>query len=174
MNAPIMPQGTAVWLIENTALTFEQIAKFCHLHVLEVQALADDQVCTGMIGVDPIKLGQLTQAEIDRCSKDPNSELQLSISMLETVKVKNTRKYTPLAKRKDRPDAILWILKYYPNMPDAKICSLISTTKTIVKSIREKTYSKMAQLTPKDPVLLGLCSQIELDAAISELTQSEG
>lgn len=173
MKAPIMPQGTAVWLIENTSLTFDQIAKFCKLHVLEVQALADGQVYAGMIGVDPIKLGQLTQEEIDRCAKNPNAELQISLPKFERVKVKVARKYTPIAKRKDLPDAIFWILKYYPDMADAKICSLLSVTKAVVTAVREKTYSRMAQLTPKDPVFLGLCSQIELDAAIAELNDKK-
>lgn len=170
---PIMPKGTAVWLIENTALTFEQIADFCGLHVLEVQALADDQVASGMQGVDPVNLGQLTQEEIERCQKDPAARLVLKKSNIPQVKTKSKRKYTPLAKRRDRPDAIAWIIKYYPDMTDVKICELVATTRNTVASIRNRTYAKMADLRPRDPVLLGLCSQVELDQAILEIKKAE-
>lgn len=166
---PIMPKGTAIWLIENTALTFEQIADFCGLHVLEVQAFADDQVSTGMIGVDPINLGQLTTEEIERCQKDPTARLILKKSDVPVVRNTSKRKYTPLLKRRDRPDAIAWLIKYYPDMTDRKICQLVSSTKDTVLSIRDKTYAKMTDLRPRDPVLLGFCSQIELDKAIAEI-----
>lgn len=165
-----MPQGTAVWLIENTSLTFEQIASFCGLHVLEVQALADGQVSAGMVGVDPIKLGQLTSEEIDRCSCDPNATLTLASPKFQiTMQKKSRRKYTPLLKRQKRPDAIAWLLKFYPEMPDASICSLLSTTKATVISIRNRTHARINELNPKDPVLLGFCSQVDLDAAISKI-----
>ena len=170
---PIMPKGTAIWLIENTALTFEQIADFCGLHVLEVQAFADDQVSSGMIGVDPINLGQLTSEEIERCQKDPKARLVLKKSDIPAAKKTSKRKYTPLLKRRDRPDAIAWLIKYYPDMSDRKICQLVSSTKNTVLSIREKTYAKMADLRPRDPVLLGFCSQIELDQAISEIKKDQ-
>ena len=170
---PIMPKGTAIWLIENTALTFEQIADFCGLHVLEVQAFADDQVSSGMIGVDPISLGQLTAEEIDRCQKDPKARLILKKSDIPAVRNTSKRKYTPLLKRRDRPDAIAWLIKYYPDMSDRKICQLVSSTKNTVLSIREKTYAKMADLRPRDPVLLGFCSQIELDQAIAEIKKDQ-
>jgi hypothetical protein len=173
MATPIMPQGTAVWLIDNTALTFEQIAQFCGLHVLEVQALADGQVSAGMIGIDPINLGQLTQEEIDRCSKDPTVSLVLATPKFPAIKQKSRKKYTPLLKRHDRPDAIAWIIKFYPDMSDASICSLLSTTKATVLSIRNKTHARMHELKPRDPVLLGFCSQIELDAAISKIKKPE-
>lgn len=172
-TAPIMPKGTAVWLIDNTALTFEQIAQFCGLHVLEVQALADDQASIGMIGVDPVKMGQLTIEEIDRCSKDPDARLLLSSSAIPQLRKKNKKKYIPLLKRKERPDAVAWLLKYYPHMPDNVICSLLSTTKSTVSSIRERTHSRMNELRPRDPVLLGFCSQIELDAAIASLKKDQ-
>ncbi|MDR0631877.1 MAG: DUF1013 domain-containing protein [Holosporaceae bacterium] len=168
MTLPIMPQGTAVWLIENTALTFEQIGRFCGLHALEVQALADEQVSVGMIGVDPIKLGQLTQEEIDRCSRDPNAELNLAAQKFTTIsKKKHKKKYTPLLKRQERPDAIAWLIKFYPGMSDANICSLLSSTKATVLSIRNKTHARINELKPRDPVLLGFCSQMELDSAIA-------
>lgn len=172
-TAPIMPKGTAVWLIDNTSLTFEQIAQFCGLHVLEVQALADDQSSVGMIGVDPIKLGQLTVEEIDRCSKNPNARLLLTSSAIPQLRKKNKKKYVPLVKRQERPDAVAWLLKYYPDMPDSVICSLLSTTKSTVASIRERTHARMSELRPRDPVLLGFCSQIELDTAVASLKKNQ-
>jgi hypothetical protein len=172
-TAPIMPKGTAVWLIDNTALTFEQIAQFCGLHVLEVQALADDQSAVGMIGVDPIKLGQLTAEEIDRCSKNPNARLLLTSSAIPELRKKNKKKYVPLVKRQERPDAVAWLLKYYPDMPDSVICSLLSTTKSTVASIRERTHARINEVRPRDPVLLGFCSQVELDAAVASLKRDQ-
>jgi hypothetical protein len=169
MAIPIMPQGTAVWLIENTALTFEQIADFCGLHELEVHALADEQVSAGMIGVDPISMGQLTCDEIERCTKNPKAKLMMAAPKILVAKQKAKRKYTPLLKRRERPDAIAWLLKFYPEMSDSSICSLVSTTKTTVQSIRSKTHIRMNEIRPKDPVLLGFCSQIELETAISEI-----
>lgn len=164
-----MPQGTAVWLIEKTALTFDQIAEFCGLHPLEVKAIADGQVANGMIGVDPISTGQLTREEIDRCSKDHTARLMLAPPSMVLAKQKSKRKYTPLLKRRDRPNAVAWLLKYYPDMPDSVICSLVSTTKPTIQSIRNKTHAKMHELQPKDPVLLGFCSQMELDSAVSAI-----
>lgn len=172
MATPIMPQGTAVWLIENTALTFEQIADFCGLHELEVKALADEQVSVGMIGVDPISMGQLTRDEIERCAKDPTAKLKLAAPKIILEKQKSKRKYTPIAKRRERPDAIAWILKYYPDIPDNVICSLISTTKNTVQSIRNKTHTRMSDIHPKDPVLLGFCTQVDLDKAVAEVEKS--
>lgn len=172
-TTPIMPKGTAVWLIDNTALTFEQIAQFCGLHVLEVQALADDQSAVGMIGVDPIKLGQLTIEEIDRCSKNPNARLLLASSAIPELRKKNKKKYVPLVKRQERPDAVAWLLKYYPDMPDSVVCSLLSTTKSTVASIRERTHARINEVRPRDPVLLGFCSQVELDAAVASLKKNQ-
>ncbi|MDR2781039.1 MAG: DUF1013 domain-containing protein [Holosporaceae bacterium] len=173
MALPIMPQGTAVWLVENTALTFEQIGQFCGLHPLEVQALADEQVSVGMIGVDPIKLGQLTNEEIDRCTRDRNAKLNIASAKFVVPNTKKSRqKYTPLLKRRDRPDAIAWLVKFYPDMTDAAIRSLLSTTKSTVAAIRSRTYSRINELRPRDPVLLGFCSQLELDAAVAEAKRS--
>lgn len=172
MAGPIMPKGTAVWLIENTALTFEQIANFCGMHVLEVQALADEQGAVGMVGVNPIRLGQLTQEEIDRCTRDANAVLNMSVSPILSEKGKSRKKYTPLIKRQDRPDAVAWLIKYYPNMSDSTIATLISATKNTVTSIREKLHLRSTELRPRDPVLLGFCSQMELDRAINELKNS--
>ncbi len=172
-TAPIMPKGTAVWLIDNTALTFDQIAQFCGLHVLEVQALADDQSSVGMVGVDPIKMGQLTAEEIERCSKNPSARLLLTSSAIPQLRKKAKKKYVPLLKRQERPDAVAWLLKYYPEMPDSVICSLLSTTKSTVASIRERSHSRVNELRPRDPVLLGFCSQVELDAAIASLKRDK-
>ncbi|MDR2766308.1 MAG: DUF1013 domain-containing protein [Holosporaceae bacterium] len=169
MTTPIMPQGTAIWLIENTSLTFVQISQFCGLHLMEVQALADDQVATGMIGVDPIALGQLTREEIERCSADEKASLTLASQRFQGTKQKSKRKYTPLSKRQDRPDAIAWLIKFYPDMTDSDICSLLATTKSTVLAVREKTHARMSEIKPRDPVLLGFCSQVELDEAISKL-----
>jgi hypothetical protein len=174
MTIPIMPQGTAVWLIENTALTFDQIADFCGLHVLEIQALADGQVAVGMVGVDPIRMGQLTAEEIERCSKDPKASLTIAAPKFSLPKVKSKKKYTPLIKRQERPDAIAWLVKFYPEMSDSTICSLVSTTKNTVLSIRNRTHARMGEIRPKDPVLLGFCSQIELDSAIASLKKDSG
>lgn len=173
MVTPIMPHGTAVWLIENTALTFDQIADFCGLHPLEVKAIADEQVSTGMIGVDPISTGQLTREEIERCTKDPSAKLTLAVPNMILAKQKSKRKYTPLLKRQDRPNAIAWLLKYYPDMSDSAICSLVSTTKATVQAIRNKTHARMHELHPKDPVLLGFCSQMDLETAIEAIKPSE-
>ncbi|MDR1334990.1 MAG: DUF1013 domain-containing protein [Holosporaceae bacterium] len=169
MVSPIMPQGTAVWLIENTALTFNQIADFCGLHVLEIQALADGQVSVGMMGVDPIRMGQLTADEIERCSRDPKASLIIATPKFSIPKSKSKKKYTPLIKRQERPDAIAWLVKFYPEMSDATICALVSTTKNTIISIRNRTHARMSEIRPKDPVLLGFCTQIELDSAIASL-----
>lgn len=172
MVTPIMPQGTAVWLIDNTSLTFAQIAKACGLHELEVQALADDQSSVGMMGVNPIEMGQLTQEEIDRCSKDENAELHFSAPRFQEIKKKSKRKYTPFIKRQDRPDAIAWLLKFYPEMSDATIASLLATTKSTVVAIRNRTRARINELRPRDPVLLGFCSQVDMDKAVRKLRES--
>ncbi|MDR2107780.1 MAG: DUF1013 domain-containing protein [Holosporaceae bacterium] len=174
MTTPIMPKGTAVWLIDNTALTFKQIARFCGLHELEVQALADEQISAGMIGVDPVKMGQLTREEIERCSADPEATLTMATPEFAWVsKKKSGKKYTPLLKRRDRPDAIAWLVKFYPEMSDGVICSLLSTTKNTILSVRNRTHAKINELKPRDPVLLGFCSQVELDAAIAQVKPKE-
>lgn len=173
MVVPIMPQGTAIWLIDNTSLTFAQIAKACGLHELEVQALADDQASIGLMGIDPIEMGQLTREEIDRCSKDESAELHFSPPKFQEIKKKSKRKYTPFIKRQDRPDAIAWLLKFYPEMSDATIASLLATTKSTVIAIRNRTRVRINELRPRDPVLLGFCSQIDLDNAIKDLHKSE-
>jgi hypothetical protein len=160
-----MPRATAVWLIDKTMLTFPQIAEFCGLHLLEVQAIADGEAAIGMKGMDPVSAGQLTLQEIERCSKDPTAHLQRAEEP-PVAKAKARKKYTPLVLRRERPHAVLWLVRTYPDLPDARVCSLVSTTKPTVKSIREGTYARMGELVPKSPVQLALCSQEELDTAL--------
>lgn len=162
-----MPKATAVWLIENTSLTFEQIAEFCHLHLLEVQGIADGDVAKGIIGVDPIATGQLTREEIQRCEYNPNSYLKLSESVQKLIKEqkkqKQSAKYTPVARRQDKPDAVAWLIKNCPELSDNQITKLIGTTKTTIANVRDKSHWNAQNIRPRDPVLLGLCTQTELD-----------
>jgi hypothetical protein len=163
-----MPKATAVWLVENTVLTFEQIADFCELHILEVQAIADGEAAVGMIGMNPIASGQLTHEEIERCESDPNTRLQLTPPVTaESVLGKRRSKYTPVSKRQDRPDAIAWLLKYYPNLSDGQICRLLGTTRPTINAVRNKTHWNSANIKPRSPVQLGLCNQGQLDEAIN-------
>lgn len=166
MNTPLMPKATAVWLIENTSLTFEQIADFCGIHSLEVQGIADGEVAKGIVGVDPIVAGQVTREELERCEKDPESKIKLSevAARLNYVQSKQAKgKYTPVARRQDKPDAIAWLLKNCPEISDAQVVKLIGTTKSTIESVRSKSHWNSQNIKPKDPVLLGLCSQSELD-----------
>lgn len=169
----LMPKATAVWLVENTALTFSQIAQFCGLHELEVNAIADQEVAIGMVGLDPIANGQLTQAEIDRCSADPNAKLKMAESDLPapTQRSKGPR-YTPVTKRGDKPDAIAWLLKTHPELSDAAVSRMIGTTKPTINAVRERTHWNSANIKPQHPVLLGLCTQKELDEALSKVRRS--
>ena len=165
-----MPRATAIWLIENTSLTFEQIADFCGLHILVIESLANNEIGTNLIGFSPIMSSQLTNEEIQRCEKDPEAKLQLKvIPELEIENSKRQRKYTPKAKRNDKPNAILWLVKYYPEMPDNDICDLLGTTTRTVHSIRNKTYKNMSMLVPRDPSNAGLCSAQDLEFFISKL-----
>lgn len=175
MTLPLMPKATAVWLINNTALTFEQISDFCGLHPLEVQGIADGEVAVGIIAENPILNGQLTQEEIDRCSKDPSSKLTIT-NVNELVlkgSKKKTAKYTPIARRQDKPDAIAWIVKNYPDVADSKIAKLVGTTKSTVVAIRAKEHWNYENLRPRDPVLLGLCSQTALNTLIATVKKND-
>ncbi len=169
MAQPLMPKATAMWLIENTALTFEQIAGFCDLHILEVQSMADGEVNIGMVGRDPIAHGQLTQDEVDRCTADPGAELQLFEPdvPLPRPRTKGPR-YTPVARRQDRPDAIAWLLKSFPELSDGQISRLVGTTKPTINSIRDRTHWNMTNIKPKDPVGLGLCGRQDLGEAVEK------
>ena len=160
----LMPKATAVWLVDNTALTFEQIATFCGLHVLEVQAIADGEVAPGMQGLDPMANGQLAQSEIERCVADPSLQLEAAKPTVPLPKARQKgARYTPISKRQDRPDAIAWLLRTYPELSDAQICRLIGTTKPTINSVRERTHRNMANIKPQSPIYLGLCSAEDLE-----------
>lgn len=174
MALPLMPKATAVWLIENTALTFEQIADFCGLHELEVQSIADDEVAVGMVGYDPLANGQLLQEEIDRCLADPSARLRLNVNMnvpRPTPRTKGPR-YTPVARRQDKPDAIAWLVRNFPHLSDGQISKLIGTTKPTIKAVRERTHWNISNIKPQDPVGLGLCSRLELDGELEKANRS--
>lgn len=169
MAHPLMPKATAVWLIENTTLSFEQIADFCGLHPLEVQGIADGEVAVGIVGLDPIANGQLSREEIERCEKDPTARLRMlkqDIPM-PAPRTKGPR-YTPVSKRQDKPDAIAWLLRHHPELSDAQISKLIGTTKQTIAAVRDRTHWNSPNLRPRDPVLLGLCSQSDLNNAIAK------
>ena len=166
-NAPLMPKATAIWLVENTSLTFDQIAFFCKLHPLEVKGIADGEVGAGIRGADPVTSGQLTRDEIARAEKDSGYQLKLATSKVVLPQVKRRGpRYTPLSRRQDRPNAILWLVRNHPELKDAQIMRLVGTTKTTLQAIRERTHWNSAQLAPMDPVTLGLCSQIDLDMEV--------
>src|ERR1700689_1297330 len=168
-DTPLMPKATAVWLVENTSLTFDQIAEFCRLHPLEVKGIADGKVATGIKGYDPISTGQLTREEIAAAERNPQRRLQLSISKTRVPEFKKPRgaRYTPLSRRHDRPNAVLWLLRNHGELKDAQIMRLVGTTKHTLQAIRERTHWNSANLQPMDPVTLGLCSQIDLDFEVN-------
>jgi hypothetical protein len=169
-----MPKATAVWLVENTSLTFDQIADFCGLHPLEVQAIADGEVATQMLGLDPVANGQTTAAEIERCQADPDARLKL----LETAippqyqRHKGPR-YTPIAKRQDKPDAVLYLLRNHPELSDAQICKLVGTTKPTINAVRDRTHWNSPNLKARHPVGLELCTLEELDQAVTKATRGK-
>ncbi|HVX37467.1 MAG TPA: cell cycle transcriptional regulator TrcR [Hyphomicrobium sp.] len=168
---PLMPKATAVWLVENTALSFDQIAEFCGLHPLEVKGIADGEVAQGIKGMDPVTNGQLTREEIARAEKDSSHKLHLAESKVQLPPLPQTRKgprYTPVSRRHDRPNAVLWLLRNHPELKDSQIMRLVGTTKPTIAQIRDRTHWNSAQLTPQDPVTLGLCSQIDLDAEVKK------
>ena len=162
-NAPLMPMATAVWLVENTTLTFKQIADFCKLHVVEVQGIADGEVAKGIKGYNPIISGQLTREEINLSSEDENRPLQIKNTDVEiSFSEKKDKKYIPLSKRQDKPDSALWLIKHYSQLKDSQIAKLIGMTKNSVSSIRNKSYWNFNNLNSKDPVALGPFSQKDL------------
>ncbi|MCI0466272.1 MAG: DUF1013 domain-containing protein [Beijerinckiaceae bacterium] len=168
-NAPLMPKATAVWLVENTSLTFEQIANFCKLHPLEVKGIADGDVAAGIKGHDPISSGQLTREEIAAAEKDPARQLRLAVSKVRLPEPSRKRgaRYTPLSRRQDRPNAILWLIRNHPELKDAQIMRLAGTTKSTLQAIRDRTHWNSAALVPVDPVTLSLCSQLDLDLEVN-------
>jgi hypothetical protein len=174
MLAPLMPKATAVWLVENTSLTFEQIADFCGLHPLEVQAIADGEVALQMQGLDPVGNGQTTAEEIERCQKDPEARLTLAPQAVPEVLFKHRGpRYTPIAKRQDKPDAIAWLTKNHPELTDAQISKLIGTTKPTIAAIRERSHWNAPNIKPRHPVSIGLCTMAELDAAIARANRGK-
>jgi hypothetical protein len=171
-----MPKATAVWLVENTSLAFEQIADFCGMHILEVQGIADGEVSSGIIGKDPITSHQLTREEIERCEANPKAKLKLITATevyIKDKKKQKTSRYTPVARRQDKPAAVAWILKHCPDVTDLQITRLIGTTKTTIAAIRNKTHWNYSNITGKDPVLLGLCSQNDLDTLMGTVKQNK-
>ncbi len=167
MTLPLMPKATAVWLIDKTALTFAQIADFCGMHPLEVQAIADGEVAQGIVGYDPVANGQVTEADIKRCEADTHARLKLVVALLPQPKRLRGSRYTPVAKRNDRPDAIAYLLRSYPQLSDAQISKLLSTTKDTIEKVRSRTHWNSANIKPRDPVILGLCSQTDLNAMVT-------
>ncbi|MFQ5466528.1 MAG: DUF1013 domain-containing protein [Kiloniellaceae bacterium] len=167
MAQPLMPKATAVWLIENTSLAFEQIADFCGLHPLEVQGIADGDVATGIQGCDPIANNQLTREEIERCQTNPKARLKMATRKLpKPLKRTKGPRYTPVAKRQDKPDGIAWLLRHHPELKDSQIGKLIGTTKSTIEKVRNREHWNSPNIRPRDPVLLGLCNQTDLNAAI--------
>jgi len=165
---PLMRKATVVWLVENTSLTFKQIADFCGFHELEVQGIADGDVAAGIVGQNPIISGQLSAEEIERCQNDPKASLRLNKSIAKEVRItkKKSTKYTPIARRGDKPDGIAYLLKYYPDITNNQIRKLIGTTNNMIDSIRNKTHWNMKNIKPRDVVLLGLCSQSQFNEVV--------
>ncbi len=174
MPLPLMPKATAVWLVENTALSFEQIGEFCGLHALEVQAIADGEVALQMQGLDPVANGQLTLEEIERCQADPTLRLKLSKEATPVPMVKHRGpRYTPIAKRQDKPNAISWLVKNHPELSDGQISKLVGTTKPTIHAVRDRTHWNATNIKPQHPVSLGLCTLEELEAAVTRANRGK-
>ena len=175
--APLMPKATAVWLLDNTALSFDQIAEFCKLHPLEVKAIADGDAAQGIKGMDPIATGQLSREQISAAEADPEIRLKLSDAKVAIPNPerggKKGPRYTPVSRRQDRPNAILWLVRNHPELKDSAIMRLVGTTKSTISAIRERTHWNAAALTPMDPVTLGLCSQIDLDFEVNRANKEK-
>jgi hypothetical protein len=172
-DKPLMPKATAVWLVDNTSLSFEQIAEFCGLHPLEVKGIADEDVAKGIKGQDPVASGQLTREQIEAAEKNPKMRLKMAPPKykIPPVKIKKAPRYTPVSKRQDKPDAVYWILRNHPEFGDADIIKLIGTTKATIQKIRERSHWNAQNIKAVDPVTLGLCSQLELDLAVTRVGQ---
>ena len=175
MPLPLMPKATTVWLIENTTLSFTQIAEFCGLHVLEVQGIADEEVAVGIKGKNPIASGELTSENISECENDVSKKLELQFTKIisSSRKKRKSPRYTPLSRRQDRPNAISWLLKFHPELSDAQISKLIGTTKSTITQIRERSHWNIQNVTQKDPIMLGLCSQNDLESVVIKARKSE-
>ena len=175
MTLPLMPKATAIWLVENTALTFKQIADFCGMHELEIKGIADGEVGMGIKGLNPISTNQLTKEEIDKAADDPEHSLELIQNeiTIQTERDPKQKKYTPLSKRQERPDAISWLLRNHPELKDSQVAKLVGSTKNMVVSIKNKTNWNMSNIRPQDPVGLGLCKQVDLDEALEKAERSQ-
>jgi hypothetical protein len=175
MTLPLMPKATAIWLVENTALTFKQIADFCGMHELEIKGIADGEVGMGIKGLNPISANQLTKEEIDKAANDPEHSLELIQNeiTIQTERDPKQKKYTPLSKRQERPDAISWLLRNHPELKDSQVAKLVGSTKNMVVSIKNKTNWNMSNIRPQDPVGLGLCKQVDLDEALEKAERSQ-
>jgi uncharacterized protein len=173
MAQPLMPHATASWMVDNTALSFVQIAQFCGLHILEVQAIADDLAATKLTGRDPVRAGEITLAEIERGQNDANHVLQMDREPEQATRTKGPR-YTPVSKRQDKPDGIAWILRNHPEVSDGQIGKLIGTTRHTIAAIRDRSHWNIVDIVPKDPVTLGLCTQRELDAIVAKAAKLKG
>jgi hypothetical protein len=172
MALPLMQKATAVWLVENTSLTFRQIATFCGLHELEISGIADGEVAQGIRGMDPISTNQLTREEIENCERNADRNLELMINpAAKGEKKRRGPKYTPLSKRQDKPSAILWLVKFHPELTDAQISKLVGTTKNTIQSIRQRSHWNINNIQPIDPVALGLCKQVELDLQVNRISK---
>ncbi len=174
MTGPLMPKATALWLIDHTTLTFAQIARFCQLHVLEVQGIADGDVASGVAARNPVVSGELEPAELERCQRDPSAQLQFNPNLDTDDETRRTGpRYTPVARRQDRPDAVAWLLRHHPELSEFQIGRLVGTTKNTINKIRNREHWNSPNITPQDPVLLGLCSRAELVAAVEKGRQSK-
>ena len=172
MPQPLMPKATAVWLIEKTSLTFEQVADFVGMHPLEVQAIADGEVAQGIIGYDPVGNGQLTREEIARCEADPSARLNMLANALPAPKGRSKgARYTPVSKRNDRPDGIAWLLRNHPQLTEQQVAKLLGTTKDTIAKVRDRTHWNSANIKPRDPVILGLCTQTDLNAMVAQANE---
>jgi hypothetical protein len=175
MTQPLMPKATAVWLVENTALSFDQIADFCKLHVLEVKAIADGDAAQGIKGLDPITTGQLSREQIDNAEANPEIRLHIADPKVRLPQPKTKRgpRYTPVSRRQDRPNAILWLIRNHPELKDSAIMRLVGTTKTTIEAIRSRSHWNATNLQPMDPVTLGLCSQLDLDLEVQRAAKEK-
>ncbi|MBY9062804.1 DUF1013 domain-containing protein [Sphingomonas yunnanensis] len=173
MAQPLMPHATASWLVDNTSLSFEQIADFCGLHILEVQAIADDTAATKLTGRDPVRAHEVTQEEIDKAQASPAYRMKMTKGPDQVRRTKGPR-YTPVSKRQDKPDGIAWIIRNHPEITDGAISNLIGTTRTTIAAIRDRSHWNIGNITPKDPVTLGLTTQRELDSAVAKAAKAAG
>lgn len=171
---PLMPKATAIWLVDNTSLSFRQIGDFCGMHELEIKGIADGEVGVGIQGLNPITSGQLTKDEIDRCAVNEDESLKIIENEIseKTEQSKKKKKYTPLSKRQDRPDAVYWLIRNHPELKDSQVARLVGSTKNTIDAIRKRTHWNMANIRPQDPIGLGICRQVELDEALAKAERS--